>query len=369
MQESKKVLMVSCDGFGKAGVQAVIMAIVRNLHEQVKFDALLFTDEVRYYEEEFLSYGGKIFRIPLLQSNNGLVRKFLYFYNKIKIYKNVCKLLKSNPPYDAIHCNNNFDSFLCAKAAKKHGIPVRVIHSHVTTVSGEKRVLDFLNSYQTRQIIKYGTHFIGCSKAACETLFGNNSSWQIINNPYDEKEFVTDRYTIIDDKEDKINLIQVGSFSDNKNQIFSLRVLKSILELNQKASLSFLGFGDYIKNIEEEAEKLGVSEHIAFLPHDSDIPFHLSQSHAFLFPSKIEGFGIAVIEAQAMGVPCYVSDTVPRSTNVGGCTYLSLNDPSRWASCIVEDYKNNKRTCQGYNCEQFSTSNVVKVYKKIYTGE
>ena len=49
----KRVLMVSCEGLGNGGVQAVIMSIVRNLKNKYIFDILLFTDERRFYDNEF----------------------------------------------------------------------------------------------------------------------------------------------------------------------------------------------------------------------------------------------------------------------------------------------------------------------------
>lgn len=60
----KRVLMVSCEGLGNGGVQAIMMGIVRNLYTECHFDMLLFTSEKRYYDDEFLKYGGKIFRVP-----------------------------------------------------------------------------------------------------------------------------------------------------------------------------------------------------------------------------------------------------------------------------------------------------------------
>ena len=56
--------MVSCEGLGNGGVQAVMMNIIRNMHKEYLFDMLLFTSEKRHYDDEFLTYGGKIYRIP-----------------------------------------------------------------------------------------------------------------------------------------------------------------------------------------------------------------------------------------------------------------------------------------------------------------
>ena len=61
----EKVLMVSCEGLGNGGVQSVMMSIVRNLKNKYDFDMLLFTDERRYYDDEFEKIAGKCtFHLP-----------------------------------------------------------------------------------------------------------------------------------------------------------------------------------------------------------------------------------------------------------------------------------------------------------------
>ena len=42
--------MISCEGLGNGGVQAVMMGIVRNLSDEFLFDMLLFTSEKRFYD-------------------------------------------------------------------------------------------------------------------------------------------------------------------------------------------------------------------------------------------------------------------------------------------------------------------------------
>ena len=76
----KRILLVSCEGLGNGGVQAVIMSIVRNLHKEYLFDILLFTSEKRYYDEEFLTYGGQIFRIPRYEGKNQFRKKIYYYF-------------------------------------------------------------------------------------------------------------------------------------------------------------------------------------------------------------------------------------------------------------------------------------------------
>ena len=58
----------------------------------------------------------------------------------------------------------------------------------------------------------------------------------------------------------------------------------------------------------------------------------------FLLPSRYEGLGIVLFEAQANGLKCYASDYVPKESSLGNTIYLPLkNAYSFWADIIWKD--------------------------------
>ena len=86
-------------------------------------------------------------------------------------------------------------------------------------------------------------------------------------------------------------------------------------------------FGEeYKKQLKSKAISLGVQSKVEFLPSDSDIKEVLEEASLFYFPSINEGFGIVLLEAQAMEVPCLVSSSVPKDVNCGLCKFLSLSE-------------------------------------------
>lgn len=358
-----KILMVSCEGLGRGGVQAVMMCFVRDLSKFYTFDVMLFTNDIRYYDEEFLTYGGKIIRIPHYAGKYRLRKKIDYYVRGLGLYLKVKKALIKNGPYQAIHCHNEYESAICLCAAKSVGVPIRICHSH-TVCSSSNILAMVVNGIYTRLINKYSTNKIGCSQSACEALYGKNAGGSVLNNPYDDEKFNPHKYEKVE--KSVFSITQVGRYDDNKNQLFSLKVLKALTEKRKDIRLNLVGFGseNYITFLKEKAKELQIDESVAFIDGNSaDIPLILSQSDVFLFPSKKEGFGITLIEAQAMGLTCYVSDTVPKTTNVGGCVYLSLNDePEKWASEILRNnFQKNK-----YDCSEFSLSKVVKQMNSMY---
>lgn len=65
----------------------------------------------------------------------------------------------------------------------------------------------------------------------------------------------------------------------------------------------------------------------------------LQAMDVFLFPSLYEGLGIAALEAQATGLPCIISDSVPSECRVTDLAEsLDLNLPiDEWADVVLEN--------------------------------
>ncbi len=365
----KKVLLVAPEGMAKGGVQAVMMSIVRNLSGLYQFDVLLFTNEKRYYEDEFLTYGGNIFRIPNYEKNNQFRRKIDRYIRGHRIYKKTLRILKENGPYAVVHCNNESEAASVLKAASTLGVPVRISHTHRVHTKGHI-LSTLIDRHRQGSIEKYSTCKLGCSDKACKSFFKNPDNAVVVPNAYDENRF---RFTpkTANPVNGPLNLMQVGSFSQNKNQLFSIRVLSEMKKRDQKAVLTLVGFGDQYKEaLISEAKRLNCLEDVRFCPSDADIPTLLGQSDVFLFPSVLEGFGIALVEAQAVGLKCYASKSVPVDVNCGGVIYLSLEDgPEAWAKQIIQDIQEGKANHQKYDCERFQTKEIVGRYKEIYQGK
>ena len=366
----KKILLVAGNGLGKAGVPTFIMNIVRNLHDRYTIDILLFTKDIRYYDKEFESYGGKIFRCPHYSGDSEFQRRIDIYIRGMRIYRAAKKIFKENGPYDAVHCNNYFESCNILKAAFEEKIPVRIAHAHDVINTKGHVLRTAFNKLCRKSIIKYATKCIACSQDAGESIFGISADFGVMSNPYDDKRF----YLKSENKEfDCPSFVQVGRYGQKKNQLFSLKVLKYVLKKYSNAKISFIGYDSsniYITHMKRYIAENSLSDNVVFYEHNTDIPTIMSETPYFLFPSHYEGFGIVLIEAQAMGLTCYVSDAVPTLANVGGCKYLSLDEgPKAWAERIISDFEKDKGAHHNYDCLSFTSENVAKTYDKLYRGE
>ena len=170
-----------------------------------------------------------------------------------------------------------------------------------------------------------------------------------------------------------IRLIQVGTYSHRKNQCFSVEILKELLDSGQEAQLAFIGFPldepEYIHTMEDRIRQLGVSDQVVFYPKDADVPLLLSQSDYMLIPSLREGLPNVALEAQAMGVPCFLSDTITKATDCGLCTFLPLqNGPGSWAREII-NYRLQRGAGKGSaDMSSWDQRKVLQEYIGIWKG-
>lgn len=360
----KKILMVSCGGLGNGGVQAIMMGIVRSLHTECHIDMLVFTSEERHYDKEFLSYGTNLFRISHYEGRNSFFKRADNYIRDLYIYKKVVQLLKDNGPYDVVHCNKQYESAAVLRAAAKQHVPIRICHTHVISFPGSG-LGGWLNRIRLEQIRKYTTDYVGCSEEACKTFFPVGTSYRVINNFYDDRKYC---FTPLDYYNGTVIITQVGALSDIKNQRFAVQVVKEINEMGIDAELNIIGFelqGGYKEKLLSLITDKGIASKVIFHPEDCNIRKILDRSHVFLLPSKHEGFGIALIEAQAVGVKCFASNYVPRSTNCGNVTYLDIdgqNASSKWAEEISKSGLSHIHA----NTDMYKMSKVIKQYRMLY---
>ena len=212
---------------------------------------------------------------------------------------------------------------------------------------------------------KYATERIACSKAAGEYLFGNDSV-RVIHNAIDLNKFDHSKYDISNVQ--YTSFVHVGRYSFQKNQIFLLEVFKEYLKLDDTAKLTLVGFGSLENHILKKAEEFGLRGHVTFLPPDSNIPEIYARANAMIFPSTYEGLGISLIEAQAMGVRCYVSENIQPEADLGLCKQMYLSWGAKaWAKFIYDDIKENGNRKKYVDMSSYDIKTIKEEYSILYS--
>ncbi|NLZ74204.1 MAG: glycosyltransferase family 1 protein [Bacteroidales bacterium] len=363
-----KILIVCCNGFEKGGIQAVIMSIVRILHADYDFDAIVFSEGDQFYTKEFEEYGS-IYHFKDRYPANKLRKTVEEMSRELYYSKVFSSFLSSHGPYQAIHCHNYFEAAPFLKVAKQKGIPVRIAHCHnVAPIHPRKNPLYHkLIGFYKKEILKNATDYVACSKAAGTYLFDNHIV-RVINNAIDLGNFSYEKSII--EKRDTIKFIHVGRYSGQKNQLFLLEVFKEYHNMNSDSKLTLIGSGKLSQKIERRIKELGLDGSIEMLPSDSDVPSYLAVHDCMIFPSMYEGLGISLIEAQAMGLHCFVSEAIQKEADLGLCIFLKLEDGAHlWAKSIDEYIQKNGIEKKIIDMKSFDIKLISEQYRKIYAGE
>lgn len=363
----KRILLVMNEPLRRGGSQAVIMSVVKNLSDRYCFDILLGSNADGWYDEEFCACGGRIIRLPNYSGSNPIRLRADLYLRWIWRAAQVRRVL-ADGGYYAVHCINGFESGYVLREACKSGVKRRI--ANVVVIVKANKLRKIFNSFWLRRIKKYATDMIGPSEESCLSMFGEGSGYKVLLNPYDGR-FDPSLYERV--VADGPKLIHIASYGSNKNQLFTVDVFGHLLGLCPAAELTFVGFdaeAGYFERLQQEVQRRGLDGKVRFEPHDADTPRLLSASTCLMLPSKSESFGIVLVEAQAMGDRCYVSDSVPRLADVGGCTFLPLGDGAeKWAARIAADFKATGGAAGAYDCSRFSEAAVAEQYRRLYEGE
>lgn len=244
--------------------------------------------------------------------------------------------------FDILHCHLNTLSYIePIRAALRHDCRV-LIHSHN---SGAKRslVTNALHWFHFVTLPRKRVRMIAVSRLAGEWLFGKSADFTVINNGIDVDKFRFNEQARQELREqlnieDRLVVGSVAAFLPAKNHSFLLRVFQSVLQHRPDAVLLLVGGGPLESDVRKLTVELGIAESVRFLGRRGDVPALLSAMDVLLLPSLFEGFPLAVMEAQAAGLPCLLSDAITDEVVVSEhCQRLPLSwTPEAWAERLLE---------------------------------
>lgn len=368
----KKHILLIQNNLSYGGTSSLILFIAKNLSDEYVFDLFCFEDNAMDKEKEFLSYGGEIIRSNKINYNQrGLKGRLISYWQRLsgkitRVFRNSIR----NKEYYAVHCFEDFSSGYYLKACQKIGIKKRIVHFNIdhTVIKTTNPINWLLIKKEIRLIKKYSTIFAAGSKQAILKPIVKDKETIIINNPIDSK-FVFSDYV-----PKELRLLQIGTFNDNKNQLFSLEVLKSLVyDFKLKdAKLIFVGQqlekdNNYLELLSRKIDEYGLTNNIE-IHGASNNPETLYKNNSILiFPSKKEAFGLVLVEAQACGMQCFSSTAASKDTDFGGVFFLELSSGyHNWAKEIFDFYNSSNYLKKHFDTSKYSCENIRKEYIDIY---
>jgi len=288
----------------RGGAETLIMNLYRNIDlSKIQFDFL--TSKEGVFDQEIIEMGGRIHRIPYI--TDGGHKNYI---------RHLDQFFKENAHYNIVHSHMDKMSGFVLRAAKKAGVPTRIAHSHNTQSEGGLAAKIY-KSYAGSQIPKVSTHYLACSNVAAKWLFKRKaSSSTLLKNGIDINKFSFSK-AIRDQMRDDLGIEtgelvvgHIGRFNHQKNHSFLIDIFKELLRTVPNAVLILAGDGPLRSVIEEKVKHLNLENKVQFLGIRSDVEFLLQAFDVFVFPSLHEGLPITLIEAQASGLPCVISDVI-----------------------------------------------------------
>ncbi len=310
------------------GVETFVHLLYSVLRQEWQVDFITVDDSIPF-EDEFLQNGCKIYHItPRYKNAKQFCRDIDQVFEK--------------EHYDVFWFNKTtLSSIHTLKAAKKSGVKRIICHSHQSKNMGSFFTL-CMHKINRKRVAKYINGRAACSEVAAEWFFGSHPKGvKIFPNAVDISKYEPDEKKMHDMKkqlgvEDKFVIANVARFAPEKNHKFLISIFDT-LSKKENAHLILCGNGELKSGIEQLVEEKGLSEQVSFLGMRRDIPDILQAVDVMVMPSLFEGLPFVLVEAQAAGVPCVVSDTVSEEAKLTDILeYMSLeSSEEQWADKIL----------------------------------
>lgn len=361
----KKILIV-CGKLNIGGAEKVAYSL-GHYRDVTKYEChyIVFEDIEGEYEAELSNDGCKIFHLPIPAEN------YFVFWKKIN------QLMKKYK-YDVVHCHTMFNSGIVLTAAKRHGISCRIAHSHSICSSPNRKLVKRIYEHIMRYLIlKNATDYVGCGQKAGEWLFGEKEfkkNGKLIYNGVDTALFAysdSNRHKIRKELgiTNKYVIGHVGHLAEVKNQIFLISLMPQILKCNPDAILLLIGDGNDRSMLQNKIKGLGLMKHVIMTGNVMNVNEYLSALDVFAFPSLYEGMPLSIIEVQANGLPCVISDRIPKDVVLTDLiTVLPLEQSAeKWIDTIIKAKRENSQKYREIMYQTgFDTKAMVDKVYEIY---
>lgn len=312
------------------GIETYLLNLVRqSRNKEAAWDFVTDFPQIAY-KKELEDAGCRIFYIPA--KSKGLLKQWKAF----------AKILRKHPEYKTVYFN-----ILNAGAVFTMAVPwiyrkKIIVHSHNGSADSTR-----LHRLCMPIMDAMAKGFAACSKQAGEFMFGSKvmEKKQVLFMPnaidsarYDYDPQIRSQMRRTLGAEGKYVLCHVGRIVYQKNPKGLIDIFDFCVRKDDNCILLWAGTGDMEEEAKAYAKEKGLGEHVRFLGVRNDIDRLMQAADAFLLPSVYEGLPIVAIEAQAAGLPCFISDTVSKETKIVDdlVKFLPIDDTEAWKEAIFQ---------------------------------
>jgi glycosyltransferase involved in cell wall biosynthesis len=306
-----QIALVCNSAFGTDGISKFVL----NNHQQFEYGGetyhLIYSSThspqsvINEYITDFTKDGDKA---QFISKNNGILTYAYNFYRYLRYNK-----------INVVHINGSSAAVLLEVVISKIARVNKVV-THAHSTGGNH---PFIHKLLRPLVNILSDEKLACGENAGQWMYGKYVKFEVIPNCINTDTFCfngkerDDVRTELGLSPEEIVIGHVGYFLEVKNQSFLLKIMKYLSENSEKEyKMLLIGLGPMKEIIEKECEELGLIEKVMFLGNRNDICRLMMAMDVFCLPSLFEGFPIVAVEAQASGLPVFISNNVSKEIKI-----------------------------------------------------
>lgn len=343
MEATIKKVCILQNGLARGGTDTFVVNLCRAIDKK-RFKITVVNPSVKpesqVREPEVLATGARIVHSSPLTSITSKIRHLKILYRILK-----------DENYDVFQTNIDLFNGPNLFVAWLAGVPVRCCHSHngmqqKSIIQGITLSIRIYQSVMKWMCWTFANRHCGCSDVANEFLY-TGKPWRhvnyptIINNGIDI-DFYREGIHIEKKRKKlgftkKYHILTVGRIIPQKNPIFIAETISELCKKRSDVDFVWISDGPLKNACIRFFEAAGVLDRIHFLGFRTDVADIMKCCNLFYMPSVFEGLPLVLVESQAAGLPCLVSENITKQANCGAVQYLSLERPIEdWAKAMSD---------------------------------
>lgn len=326
-------VLQSVNNMHRAGLETMLMNYYRQIdRNKVQFDFLTHRPFRSEYDDEIESLGGRVYYAPRLYPQN-----YPAYFRFMKAF------YAEHPEYRIIHSHIDSMSFLPLLAAKNAGVPVRIAHSHNTSL--DRDIKYPMKECFRRLLPTVATDYLACGMDAGHYMFGT-CDFEVIPNAIDPSPFRFDP-TLRAKARTSLGIVDqfvigaVGRLTSQKNISFLIHVFKELCDKRQDSLLLIIGEGEEEQRLKKLSGDLGVNDRIRFLGVRDDVNVLYQAMDILVMPSLYEGLPVVGVEAQFADLQCVFSSRITKEIKLSSKAHFISIERSYadWSNYLEELFK------------------------------
>ncbi len=315
----------------------------------------------------------------------GIVHKLKRVVYSISLARKVKKILKSAKEPVVLHFHNQYNLFfflkLTGKKLRQKATIAYTVHSYIWGTDWEE-IKDTVKK-------KYFQEVFCVQNADLVLVLNDITIDHFVNQLGVKPERIqkvingvnTRKYAPLSDEEinsfksqmgmeNKQVIFQVGSVCDRKNQLGSVEMLCDYLQENRNVVYMYAGGiidGEYKAKIDALAKEKGIEEQVVYageLAPGTQLNQYYNMASCSIFTSKLESFGLVIIEAISSGTPVVMSNNLMFDLQSGYALYDTDEEFIEKVDAILK--ADQKTTNSAEVVEKYNWDTVAKQHAEFF---